>query len=193
MVEASAPGEVTLLLRAWSAGDTTALDRLFPLVYADLKSRARAAMRRERGGHTLEPTALVHEAYIKLAGRGDGLTWQSRAHFIAVAARAMREVLVDHARRRLARKRAGGISKVSIEEISPASAPRSFDLLALDLALERLAALDDRQARLVELRLFGGLTIEESAAVLGVSPATVSREWRHAEAWLQRALHTPAP
>lgn len=189
MAEEARQDDVTGLLRAWSAGDRSAFDQLFPLVYRDLRARAATAMRQERSNHTLEPTALVHEAYLKLAGQAKGLTWQNRAHFFGVAARAMREVLVDHARRHAAKKRAGGAAKLSLEDVTVAAAPRSLDLLALDIALERLAAFEERQARLVELRLFAGLTIDESAEVLGISPATVSREWRHAEAWIQRELH----
>lgn len=180
-------GDVTELLHAWSSGDPEALKKLLPLVYAELRRRASAQMRRERGGHTLQPTALVHEAFLKLVSQ-KGLTWQDRAHFFAVAARAMREVLVDHARKRDAEKRGGTQTRVSIEDVTLSTPPRSFDLLALDLALNRLATLDERQARLVELRLFTGLTIEEAAEALGCSHATVSRDWKHAEAWLHHQM-----
>jgi RNA polymerase sigma-70 factor, ECF subfamily len=183
----SSPGDVTRLLRAWSAGDKEALAGLLPLVYAELRQRARTFMRRERAGHTLQPTALVHEAYMKLVDQKN-ISWKDRAHFFGVAARAMREVLVDHARRHAAEKRGAAQTRVTLTDASAVTPPRDFDLLALDLALERLAALDERQARLVEMRVFTGLTIEESAEVLGVSHATVSREWRHAEAWLHREM-----
>jgi RNA polymerase sigma factor (TIGR02999 family) len=181
------PGEVTGLLRAWSKGDADAAERLLPLVYGELRRLAASQMRRERGGHTLQPTALVHEAYVKLVDQH--LAWKDRGHFFGVAARAMREVLVDHARRRNAQKRSGGIA-VPIESAEPSVAPRALDLLALDQALHRLADLDARQARLVELRVFAGLTVEEAASLLGCSPATASRDYRHAEAWLRRQMRT---
>ncbi len=181
------PGEVSRLLFEWSAGDPDALRSLLPLVYGELRSRAEAQMRRERSEHTLQPTALVHEAYLKLVGQKD-VAFRDRAHFFAVAARAMREVLVDHARRRGRKKHGGHDLTLSIEDVTVPAQARSFDLVALDQALERLAALDGRQSRLVELRVFGGLTIEESAEVLGCSHATVSRDWKHAEAWLRREL-----
>lgn len=187
--ENAAPaGEVTQLLRRWSAGDGTALEKLLPLVYDELRRRAGAYLRHERAGHTLQPTALVHEAYLKLVG-GGSVDWKDRAHFFGVAARAMRQVLVDHARARSTEKRGEGQVRVELEAAGAVAAPaRSLELLDLDRALSRLAALDERQSRLVELRLFGGLTIEESAEVLRISHATVSREWRHAEAWLQREM-----
>lgn len=183
------PGDVTGLLLAWGQGDRAAMERLVPLVYAELKARARRALARERSDHTLQPTALVHEVYLKLVDQ-DRVEFQNRSHFFAVAARAMREILVDHARRRGAAKRAAGRTLVpfSRAEARAATPPPNLDVLALEFALERLAALDERQARLVELRVYGGLTIEESAQVLEISPATVSREWRHAEAWLHREL-----
>ena len=180
------PHEITGLLRAWSAGDSRAVEDLFPLVYAELRRRAGALMRRERSTHTLQPTALVHEAYLKLVDQK--LPWKDRAHFFGVAARAMREVLVDHARRRGAGKRGPGRTRLSIETADVSVAPRSVDLLALDEALKGLSTLDVRQARLVELRLFGGLTVEESAEIVGCSPATASRDYRHAEAWLRSRM-----
>ena len=187
--ESAAPaGEVTRLLRAWSAGDAAALEKLLPLVYDELRRRAGAYLRQERPGHTLQPTALVHEAYLKLVG-GSSIDWKDRAHFFGVAARAMRQVLVDHARARQTAKRGEGQVRVELDAAGAVAAPaRSLDLLDLDRALSRLAALDERQSRLVELRLFAGLTIEESAEVLQISHATVSREWKHAEAWLQREI-----
>lgn len=181
-------GEVTQLLRQWSAGDAAALEKLLPLVYDELRRRAGAYLRQERPEHTLQPTALVHEAYLKLVG-GGSVDWKDRAHFFGVAARAMRQVLVDHARARQTAKRGEGQVRVELDAAGAVAAPaRSLDLLDLDRALSRLAALDERQSRLVELRLFAGLTIEESAEVLRVSHATVSREWKHAEAWLQREM-----
>lgn len=185
--EHSSPGEVTALLLAWSAGDGEALAKLIPLVYGDLRKRAEGLLRKERSGHTLQPTALVNEAYLKLVDQ-KRVTWQNRAHFHAVAARAMREVLVDYARQRRAEKRGAGRTLVTLDEARAATPPRSLDLLSLDQALDRLAALDDRQSKLVELRVFGGLTIDEAAEALGISPATVSREWKHAEAWLHREM-----
>jgi RNA polymerase sigma-70 factor, ECF subfamily len=186
-IDAEPAGDVTRLLLRWSAGDREAFRDLLPLVYDELKRRAEREMGRERAGHTLQPTALVHEAYLKLVKQAS-LSVRDRAHFFAVAARAMREVLVDHARRRRSEKHGGQKTMLSIEDVTVSSPPRSIDLLALDLAIGKLADLDERQARLVELRVFGGLTIEESAEVLGFSPATVSRDWRHAEAWLRREL-----
>ncbi len=182
------PGEVTRLLREWSAGDRDALDKLLPLVYDELRRRAGAYLRSERAGHTLQPTALVHEAYLKLVG-ADAIAWKDRAHFFGVSARAMRQVLVDHARARNTAKRGEGQVLVALEAAGGATTPpQNLDLLDLDRALSKLAGLDERQSRLVELRLFAGLTIEESAEVLEISHATVSREWRHAEAWLQREM-----
>ncbi|HKC23345.1 MAG TPA: sigma-70 family RNA polymerase sigma factor [Thermoanaerobaculia bacterium] len=180
-------GDVTRLLLAWSGGDREALEKLLPLVYSELRRRAESQMRRERSEHTLQPTALVHEAYLKLVDQ-QGVAWKDRAHFFAVASRAMRQILVDHARRRQTEKHGGREVRLSVEDVELATEPRSLDLLALDLALDRLAALDERQSRLVELRVFAGLTIEEAADVLGCSHATVSRDWKHAEAWLHREM-----
>lgn len=183
----SPPGDVTRLLIAWNGGDAGALERLIPLVYGELRRQARGYLRKERSGHTLQPTALVHEVYLRLVDQSQ-VKWQNRAHFFGVAARAMREILVDHARKRRAAKRGGPDSLISIDDVNPASPPRNLDLLDLDRTLKRLAALDERQARLVELRVFGGLTIDETAEVLEISPATVSREWHHAETWLHREM-----
>ena len=179
-------GEVTAILRAWSQGDPEAPDRLLPLVYRHLRCLAASQMRKERANHTLQPTALVHEAYLKLVDQH--LSWKDRGHFYGVAARAMRQVLVDHARRRDAGKRGAGAQRVELEIADVAVPSRAIDLLALDRSLEDLARLDERQARLVELRLFAGLSVQESADVLGCSSATASRDYRHAEAWLRRQM-----
>jgi RNA polymerase sigma factor (TIGR02999 family) len=181
------PRDITGLLKAWSGGDRRALDELMPLVYADLRRRAAALMRRERVEHTLQPTAVVHEAFMRLV-KAEGVAWKDRVHFFGVAARAMREVLVDHARRHDAAKRGTHRKRFSIDVVDVTVHPRTVDLLALDQALKTLASLDERQVRLVELRLFAGLTVQESAEVLGCSSATASRDYRHAEAWLRRQM-----
>lgn len=181
------PGHVTELLAAWRQGDESAAERLIPLVYDDLRRRAAAALRRERRAHTLTPTALVHEAYLRLVdGRPPSV--ESRKHFLAIAARVMRRVLVDHARARKAGKRNEGKEAVSLDEALTIGHGRGRALVALDDALVALAAFDSRKARLVELRYFGGLTIEETADVLDTSLATVKREWALARAWLHREL-----
>jgi RNA polymerase sigma factor (TIGR02999 family) len=181
-----APGEVTRLLVAWSEGDQAARDRLIPVVYDELRRRAAGHLRRERRGHTLRPTDLVHETYLRLSAQNS--RWQNREQFFAVATRLMRRILVDHARRRAAAKRAGGLRVTLAAEGVAASDRDSPDLLDLDAALDELAALDERQVRLVELRYFAGMSIAEAARVLGLSPATVSREWALAKAWLYRRL-----
>ena len=185
--------DVTGLLAAWSAGDRDALDALLPAVYAELRRQAQRALRRERAGATLQPTALVHEAYLRLVVRPSP-RWENRSHFLAVAARCMRQVLVDAARSRQAVKRGGGAWAVTLSDMDAAAASGEpevdVEVLALDAALERLAALDPMQARLVELRYFAGFTLDETAAVLGVSAATVSREWSVARRWLRRELTT---
>jgi RNA polymerase sigma-70 factor (ECF subfamily) len=179
---------VTALLRAWGAGDARASDALVPLVYAELRRQARRALRREADGHTLQATALVHEAWLRLEGQHDA-RWESRTQFLAVAAQTMRRVLVDHARTRRALKRGGGETLVTLGDASNAAAtPDAVDVLALDDALQRLALLDPRKARLVELRYFAGLSIPETAAALGISLATVGREWAVARMWLRREL-----
>lgn len=174
---------MTRLLLKWRAGDEAAFGELMELVYRDLRRRADAYLRRERTNHTLAPTALVHETYLKLVGES-GIAWSDRVHFLAVAARAMRQILVDHARRRSAAKRGGEAERVTLTNLPAPGGEMNVDLVALDAALERLAALDPVQARLVELRYFGGLTIEETADVLGSSPATVKRAWASARAFL---------
>lgn len=175
--------ELTELLEAWHDGEPGAGDRLLPLVYPDLRHLAARFMARERRDHTLEPTALVHEAYLRLAG-GRQPRWRDRLHFFAVASRTMRRVLVDHARARRTAKRGAGALRVPLEAAEGAVRDRSDDLLALDRALDELAALDPRKGRVIELRYFGGLTVEETAAVLGVSAPTVALDGRMARAWL---------
>ena len=181
--------EVTALLRAWGAGDAQASDSLVRLVYGELRRQARLALRREGEGHTLQPTALVHEAWLRL-GDQHNARWESRTQFFAIAAQMMRRVLLDHARTRHALKRGGGAVQVSLGGAGSAdgSPLDAVDLIALDEALTRLAALDPQKARLVDLRYFAGLSIPEAAAVLGVSTATVSREWAVARMWLRREL-----
>jgi RNA polymerase sigma factor (TIGR02999 family) len=186
-MEPPTPGDVTRLLIEWKHGDAAALDRVLPLIYAELRRIASRHLRRERPGHTLQPTALVHEAYLKLV-QATELDWRDRAHFFAVAARVMRQILVDHARARQAEKRGGAFQKVSIEEVAAPGVTADIDLLALEKALGRLGDFDPQQGRVVELRYFGGLTIEETAEVIGISPATVKREWMMARAWLRREL-----
>jgi RNA polymerase sigma-70 factor, ECF subfamily len=178
--------DVTRLLQELQHGRDGAADQLVPLVYGELHNLAVHYMRSERGDHTLQPTALVHEAYMRLVDQRHA-SWQNRSHFFGIAAQAMRRILVDHARRKQAGKREGG-DRVTLDE-SVAEAPqRSVDLLALDDALNKLAALDPRQARVVELRFFGGLDIEQTAESLGISPATVKRDWTFARAFLQREM-----
>jgi RNA polymerase sigma factor (TIGR02999 family) len=178
------PG-ITQLLMAWSDGRREALDDLIPLVYEDLRRVAAGYMRQEAAGHALQPTALVHEAYVRLIDQKQ-VKWRNRAHFFGVAAGMMRRILVDHARRRRADKRGGDWERVTLEENDVAAeGPREIDVLTLHDSLERLATFDPQQARIVELRYFGGLTIEEAAEVVGVSPATVVREWTIAKAWLR--------
>ena len=179
---------VTDLLQAWASGDQAALDELLPLVYDELRRQARRFMRAQPEGHTLQTTALVHEAYLRLIGQSS-VEWQGRAHFFGVAAKAMRSILVDHARARSAAKRGGSAGAITLDDAGGIAGPQaSVDVLALDEALGRLAELDSRKSRLVELRYFGGLGIDEAAAVLGISPATVKREWTTARAWLRREL-----
>jgi RNA polymerase sigma-70 factor, ECF subfamily len=181
--------DVTGLLLAWGHGDQSAADRLVVAVYDELRRQAERAMRREGGEHTLQATALVHESYLRLVDQRR-VEWRNRGHFFAIASTVMRRVLVDHARARLTAKRGGGVAPISLAgaERGGEHGTDDVDLLALHEALERLAALDPEQARLVELRYFGGLTIEETAEALDVSPATVKREWALARAWLRREL-----
>jgi RNA polymerase sigma factor (TIGR02999 family) len=180
-------GKVTQLLQSWSAGDPQAAERVLPLVYDELRRIASRQLRNERGDHTLEATAVVHEAYLRLNGQG-GLQWPSRAHFFAFAAHLIRRVLVDHARSRNRAKRGGLAEKVTLAEAFHLSLAKSPDLLALDEALSNLETIDTRKATIVELRFFAGLTLEETAEQLGISAETVSREWRRAKAWLYKEL-----
>lgn len=180
------PGEVTRLLLAWRRGDRDALDRLIPLVYAELHRMAERYLRRERRGHTLQPSAIVNEAYLRLLGR-QGANWQNRAHFFAVAAQSMRRILVEHARHRDAKKRGGQGTRYLLDTVVMTE-PRAVDLIGVDDALARLTELDAEQGRVVELRFFGGLTEGETAEVLEVSPATVHRKWLLAKAFLHREL-----
>jgi len=181
------PHEVTQLLQAWSDGDQESLDKLVPLVYEELHRLARHYMRDERPGHTLQTTGLVNEAYMRLVD-WKNVRWQNRAHFFGVAAQMMRRILVDFARARKYAKRGGEARQVSLAEAAVVSAERGEDLIALDDALENLTAIDARKGRIVELRFFGGLTVEETAEVLKISPRTVMREWSLAQAWLYREL-----
>jgi len=184
---------VTEWLRAWGKGDNGAGSELYDLVYRDLRRQAARMLRRERREHTLQPTALVHEAYLRLAEVRDG-QWPSRAHFFAMAARVMRHILVDHARRRAAFKRNGELTRVPwTDDVALAGSEPDLDVMALEKALQELALLDPDQTQIVELRLFGGLSVEETAEVTGVSTATVKREWRTARAWLRRKLGGTEP
>jgi RNA polymerase sigma factor (TIGR02999 family) len=178
--------DVTLLLRAWAGGDSAALEQLLPVVYGNLRRIARAHMSQERGG-TLQPTALVNETFIRLIG-GTSITWQDRAHFFAVCSTMMRRVLVDAARRRQAEKRGGGDIEVDFAEGLDLAVHKGRELIALDDALEALAQVDPRKARVVELKFFGGLNVKEASEVLKVSPRTVMRDWHLARAWLLREL-----
>ncbi len=179
---------ITAHLEAWSGGDPAALEALIPVVMAELRRRAAAYLRNERPSHTLQPTALVHEVYLRLIDQRRA-QWKSRAHFFAVSAQLMRRILVDHARAKQTDKRGGWAQKVTLDEaVDVPDGDGEVDILALDDALDKLAQLDARQSRVVELRYFAGLTIEETAEVLGVTHATVSRDWRNARAWLLRQL-----
>jgi|SRR5215813_4224305 len=184
---AQSPEEITGLLQAWRNGNRDALDKLVPMVYDDLRRIAHRYIRRQAPGQTLQTTAVVHEAYMRLAGHDD-VAWQNRAHFYGVCAQVMRSLLVDRARARGAAKRAGGQFKVSVADSPGPSNNRDIDVVALDEALERLAAIDPRKARIVELRYFGGLSVEEAASFLDLSPITIKREWLKAKAWLYSEL-----
>ncbi len=183
----SATHEVTLLLAAWAKGSQQALDELTPLVYKELRQLAASYLRKERQGHTLQPTALVHEAYLRLVDQRNP-NWQNRSHFFGVAARLMRQILVDHARRKHAGKRAG--PNVSLEETIGFPSKRSRDLVALDSGLDALEKIDPRKCKAIELRYFGGLSMDEIAQALDVSPVTVRRDLRMAEAWLHKEMQS---
>jgi len=183
--ESSSP--VTELLARWRSGDQNALDALMPLVYSELRQLAQHYLRRERSDHTLQSTALVHEAYLRLAGKNPP-QWQNRAHFFGIAAHLMRQILVEHARGHGAAKRGGGATRMTLDESLVIAQQKDVDVIILDKALEELTELDAQQGRIVELRFFGGLTIEDTSEVLGISPATVKREWVTARAWLFRAM-----
>jgi RNA polymerase sigma factor (TIGR02999 family) len=191
MPQPDPPSGVTELLRRWNLGDRDAMDRLMPIVYDELRRLAAGYLKAERRDHTLQPTALVHEAYLRLV-RQDRVEWQNRAHFFGIAARMMRRVLVDHARRRQAGKRDAGVFRLTLQVGEALEVSRDPELLELDEALTRLERLDSDQARVVELRFFGGLTVEETASVLGVSTATVKREWRTAKAFLRQEMDAGA-
>ncbi len=184
---AASPQQVTQLLVAWGGGDQAARDELMPLVYEELRRLAHKCIRRERPGHTLQTSALLNEAYLRLVDQKN-IHWQDRAHFFGIAARLMRQVLVDYARKRRYAKRGGDARLVPLDEAMIVSAERAADVVVLDDALKSLAEIDPRQSQIVELRFFGGLSIEETAEVLAVSPGTVMRDWTLAKAWLRRAV-----
>jgi RNA polymerase sigma factor (TIGR02999 family) len=184
--------DVTDLLARWQGGDPAAFERLIPLVYRELRQLADNYLRQERGSHTLQSTALVHEAYLRLAAEHSP-QMQSRAHFLAIAARVMRHILVDYARRRGTNKRGSGLVRVTLEAAEQSAPAGDVDVVALEDALEALAAIDSQQGQVVELRFFGGLSIEETAEALGISPATVKRDWSTARVWLYRELDAANP
>jgi RNA polymerase sigma-70 factor (ECF subfamily) len=183
--------EITQLLLSWSKGDKTALDQLVPLVYPELRRLARRYMRRENSAHTLQTSALINEAYLRIVDQQD-VEWQDRAHFFAVAAQVMRHILIDHARSHRYGKRGAGAEHVPLDDVAVVSPERAADLVALDDALTRLAAIDERKSQIVEMRFFGGLTVEEIAAVMKLSPITIKREWRSAKAWLHLEIRKGA-
>ena len=188
MAMSHAPEDITKMLKQWGGGDRDALDRIMPVVYDELRRIAKRNSRRERPDNSLQPTALVNEVYIRLVDQR-GMDWQSRAHFFGIAARIMRQVLVDRARERNAAKRGGGDYKLDLTDVSDVpDEGRRLDLLALDRVLDALASFDPQQSRIVELKFFGGLSIEETAEVMGISAATVKREWALARSWLFREL-----
>lgn len=182
-----APSEITRLLCEWSGGNQAALDRLLPVVYDELHRLARSYMRQERPDHTLQTTALVHEAYLRLVDQND-VRWQTRAYFFAAAAQLMRHILVDHARGRKRAKRGDGMQELSLDEAAVLSEERADEVLVVNDALVKLSGFDGRKSKVFELRYFGGMTVEEAAEALKVSPATVAREWRMAKAWLRREM-----
>lgn len=181
------PQEITQLLLSWSKGDEAALDQLIPLVYPELRKLARRYMSRESPEHTLQTSALINEAYLRLVDQ-QAVEWQDRAHFFAVAAQVMRHILIDHARSHLYGKRGAGAQHVPLDQVAVASQERATELVALDDALTSLAKIDERKAKIVELRFFGGLSVGETAEAMKLSPVTVMREWRTAKAWLHREI-----
>jgi len=187
-VMAALPNEVTQLLINWSNGDQAALEEVIPLVDAELRRLARHYMARENSGHTLQTSALINEAYLRLLDQQD-TPWQNRAHFYGVAAQVMRHILIDHARSYCYAKRGGGARKVPLDEVMIMNDQRAEELVALDDALQALATLDPRKSQIIELRFFGGLSIAETAEVLKLSPITITREWRSAKAWLRREMN----
>ena len=187
-MEEPRPAPVTVLLKSWRQGDSSALDRVAEIVDRELRRLAGSYLRRERPGHTLQPTALVNEAFMRLMGQADRVDWESRSQFIAIAARHMRQILVDHARRHRAGKRGAGVTLISLDDAPASTPPPSTDLLALDEALEQLAAVDARKARAMELKYFGGLEMAEIASALNLSIKTVEKDVRLAGAWLRAAL-----
>lgn len=191
--EKLADPSVTILLRNWQQGDSSALAQVAALVDRELHRLASGYLKRERPGHTLQPTALVNEAYLRLMGRGDAQDWESRSHFVAIAAQQMRQILVDYARRHRAAKRGAGATLIPLDELQAGSSAKSIDLLALDEALDKLAAADARKARAMELKFFGGLEMAEIAAVLNVSLRTVEKDVRLGAAWLRSALSVAPP
>ena len=187
-MEEPGPAPVTVLLKSWRQGDSSALDRVAEIVDRELRRLAGSYLRRERPGHTLQPTALVNEAFMRLMGQADRVDWESRSQFIAIAARHMRQILVDHARRHRAGKRGAGVTLISLDDAPASTPPPSTDVLALDEALEQLAAVDPRKARAMELKYFGGLEMAEIASALNLSIKTVEKDVRLAGAWLRAAL-----
>ena len=190
-MEHQPPSEVSVLLQGWRNGDRTALDALLPLVYKELRRLARFQLRQERPNHTLQSAALVNEAYLRLVGL-NAPKWESHSHFFAIAAQLMRQILVDYARRHRAAKRGGDVRRVSVSDAAATAQATDFDVLALDEALQSLANIDPRQSRVVELRFFAGLSLEEIAKALDVGPATVQRDWTAARAWLYREISRKA-
>jgi RNA polymerase sigma factor (TIGR02999 family) len=178
---------ITQLLAAWSDGDQAALDALIPAVYDELRRQASRYLRQERPGHTLQTTALINEAYLRLVDQ-KSMRWQNRAHFFGIAAQLMRRILVDHARAKHRAKRGGSGIRISLSKVTVRKTDRDIDLVELDQALNRLAEIDEQQSKIVELRFFSGLTVEETAAALNISPATVKRDWQVAKAWLHREI-----
>ena len=183
----SSPPNITQLLVEWGNGDKEALDKLIPIVYAELRRQAERFLRRERPSHTLQPTALIHEAYLKLINQ-EHMRWQNRAQFFGIAAQLMRRILVDHARGKQALKRGGDEVKLQLDVELIGGARKDVNLVVLDEALNRLGQLDEQQSKIVELRYFSGLSIDETSAALSISPATVKRDWTMAKAWLRREL-----